>query len=62
MVVSHDIDKENHSYTWKVIFEDGDQGGYDIHELRRVICTGPSDIKGLTAATDPFKCAPELAL
>jgi hypothetical protein len=62
VVVSHDIDKENHSYMWKVIFEDGDEGDYDIKELRRLICTDPLEVKILSAAIDPFECAPELAL
>jgi hypothetical protein len=62
VVVSHDIDKENHFCMWKVIFEDGDEGDCDIKELLRVICTDPSEVKILSAAIGPFECAPELAL
>ena len=59
MVVSHDMDKENYSCKWKVIFEDGDEGDYDIKELRRVVCTDPSEVKTLSAAIGPFEHAPE---
>ena len=46
----------------RLFFEDGDEGDCDIKELRRVICTDPSEVKILSAAIDPFGCAPELAL